>query len=241
MIPRSVVSAPYARGIDDPTPQSAEATSAPTTRSSGDSRSSVRHVVALAALVLAIASGCSGLSSKSDVVVKLEVEDPSAVQRVRHEVLTGAGTWGGTRVAEESTTPEEIALEFSLPGQNLDMAIGALDALDANRVETRIDVDPEQVDRTTTPPEGEDAEPADPVRLRVEVVEASGSSGSLGRMVLAIFSVIGMVATALWVLGLWRRRRDEMDVTMPRVRNIDRVDLREDPPTQETPQVPPGW
>ncbi len=190
-----------------------------------------------AALVLV---GCSGLgSNKADVVLRLEVDDLSALQRTRHEVLTSAGTWGGTRVGEETTEPDETALEFSLPGQNLDMALGALNALDARTVETRIDVDPEQVDRTTTPPDGGEPAEVEDVRLRVEVVEAPPApAGSLGRMVLAVFSVIGMVATVGWILKLWRRRGEALEQRVPRVRNIDRVDLREDPPTQETPQVP---
>ena len=188
-------------------------------------------------------SACSSLGSgKADVVLRLRAEDRSALQRTRHEVLTSAGTWGGTRVGEETTAPDETALEFSLPGHNLDIALGALNALDAETVETHIDVDPEQVDRVTAPPEGEETAEVAPVRLRVEVTEAPAApAGSLGRMVLAIFSVVGMVATAGWILRLWRRRGEALEQRAPRTRNIDRVDLREDPPTQETPQVPPGW
>lgn len=199
--------------------------------------------LALVLVVTAASVGCSGLgSSDADVVLRLEAEDRPALQRTRQEVLASAGTWGGTRVGEETTEPDETAVVFSLPGQNLDMAIGALNALDAETVETRIDVDPEQVDRTTAPPEGEEPAEVEPVRLRVEVVEAPPApAGSLGRMVLAIFSVIGMVATVGWVLKLWRRRGEALERRAPRVRNIDRVDLREDPPTQETPRVPPGW
>ena len=192
---------------------------------------------------MALGAGCSSLGSgKADVVLRLQAEDRAALQRTRHEVLTSAGSWGGTRVGEETTAPDETALEFSLPGQNLDIALGALNALDAETVETHIDVDPEQVDRTTTPPEGEEPAEVAPVRLRVEVTEAPAApTGSLGRMVLAIFSVIGMVATVGWILGQWRRRGEALERRAPRVRNIDRVDLREDPPTQETPQVPPTW
>jgi len=206
-------------------------------------RRAVPRALFAALLLATVGTGCSSLGSdKADVVLRLEAEDRAALQRTRHEVLTSAGTWGGTRVAEESTEPDETALEFSLPGQNLDIALGALNALDAETVETLIDVDPEQVDRTTAPPEGESAGEVPSVRLRVEVTEAAAApAGALGRMVLAIFSVIGMVATAGWVLKLWRRRGEALEQRAPRIRNIDRVDLREDPPTQETPQVPPGW
>ena len=55
---------------------------------------------------------------------------------------------------------------------------------------------------------------------------------------MAVFSVVGIVATVGWIVNWWRRRGDR---TVPPRRNIDRVDLREDPPTQETPRVPPQW
>ncbi len=202
-----------------------------------------RLALVAAAVLAATGAGCSSLGSgDADVVLRLQAEDLSALQRTRHEVLTSAGTWGGTRVGEETTAPDETALEFSLPGQNLDIALGALNALEAETVETHIDVDPEQVDRTTAPAEGEEPAEVAPVRLRVEVTEAPAApTGSLGRMVLAIFSVIGMVATVGWILNLWRRRSQALEQRAPWTRNIDRVDLREDPPTQETPQVPPGW
>jgi hypothetical protein len=71
------------------------------------------------------------------------------------------------------------------------------------------------------------------------VTEASpGGAGALVQLVMAVFSVVGMVATAGWVMRWWRARRPG---TEPPRRNIDRVDLRDDPPTQETPRVPPQW
>ena len=185
-----------------------------------------------------LATGCSDLldTDKADAVVEIEAADQPAVLQTRQEVLAGAPTWGGTRVGEQTTAADSTALEFVLPGANLEMALGALGRLEARVVSTTIDVDAEQIDRPVTSTDGSEAEPEDgTVRLRVEVSEATGAGpGALLRLVMALFSVVGMVATVLWVLGWWRRRGEHV----PPRRRIDRVDLRE-PPTQETPRVPP--
>ena len=142
-------------------------------------------------------------------------------------------------MGEQTTKPTESELEFMLPGENLEMALGALGRLDARVVSTTIDVDAEQIERTTTTDsDGKTEDSTDgQVRLRVEVTEASPTgAGAVLRLVMALFSVIGIVATVMWVLNWWRRR-GEPDAPK---RQIERFDLR-DPPTQETPRVPPQW
>lgn len=193
-------------------------------------------------------AGCSGLldTNSADAVVQIEADDRAQVLLTRQDVLASASTWGGTRVGEQTTEPDQTALEFTLPGENLDLALGAIGQLDARVVSTTIDVDAEQVDRApapAAPAETDAADDADPaaqqVRLRVEVSEAAApGAGAFVQLVMAVFSVIGMVATVSWILGWWRRRGER---TVPPRRNIDRVDLRDDPPTQETPRIPPQW
>jgi hypothetical protein len=197
----------------------------------------------MCAALLWLTTGCSDLldTNKADAVVQIEADDQPAVLQTRQEVLASAPTWGGTRVGEQTTKPTESALEFMLPGENLDMALGALGRLDARVVSTTIDVDADQIERPTTTA-AEDGDTPDPtegqVRLRVEVTEASPTgAGAVVRLVMALFSVVGMIATVMWIVNWWRRRGEHLT---PR-RRIDRVDLREDPPTQETPRVPPQW
>lgn len=196
--------------------------------------------VAVAVLV----GGCSGLldTDSVDAVVQIEADDQAQVLRTRQELLASADTWGGTRVGEQTVAADETALEFTLPGQNLEIALGAIGELDARVVATTIDVDAEQLDRTPpTTAEGETApDPTDTqVRLRVEVTEATpAGAGAFLQLIMAVFSIIGVVATVGWLVSWWRRRGER---TVPPRRNIDRVDLRDDPPTQETPRVPPQW
>ena len=208
------------------------------------SRSPLRRTLAAAAagLLAMTAAGCSDLldTDKADAVVQIEADDQAGVLATRQDVLAEAPTWAGTRVGEETTAADSTALEFMLPGQNLEMALGSLGRLDARVVSTTIDVDVEQIERSTTPPaEGEDPDPTEGmVRLRVEVDEsAAAGPGAALRVVMALFSIVGMVATVSWILSWWRRRGDHV----PPRRRIDRVDLRGDPPTQETPRVPPQW
>jgi hypothetical protein len=197
-----------------------------------------------ACLVLTGLSGCSDLldTNSADAVVQIEADDQEQVLLTRQEVLTSASTWGGTRVGEQTTEANETALEFTLPGENLEIALAAISGLDARVVSTTIDVEADQIDRApTTTVEGD--EPPDPaetqVRLRVEVSEATpAGAGAFLQLLMAVFSVIGIIATVGWIVNWWRRRGDR---TVPPRRNIDRVDLREDPPTQETPRVPPQW
>lgn len=197
-----------------------------------------------AVAVALLVAGCSGLldTDSVDAVVQIEADDQAQVLRTRQELLASAGTWGGTRVGEQTVAADETALEFTLPGQNLDIALGAIGELDARVVATTIDVDAEQLDRTPpTTVEGEPPpEPADTqVRLRVEVTEATpAGAGAFLQLIMVVFSIIGVVATVGWIVGWWRRRGER---TVPPRRNIDRVDLRDDPPTQETPRVPPQW
>ena len=136
-------------------------------------------------LVGFLATSCGDLlaTNQADAVVKIEADDQPAVLQTRQEILASAGTWGGTRVGEETTQPNETALEFSLPGENLEIALGALGRLDARVVATEIDVDAQQIDRAQTPAESTGTatapDPADSkVRLRVEVTQAA-SVGAL--------------------------------------------------------------
>jgi hypothetical protein len=190
--------------------------------------------------------GCSDLldRSRADVVVRLEAADEPAVTRVRQDALAGAPAWGGVRVGERTGDVGESALEFTLPGENLDLALGALRDLDARVVSTEIDVDAEQIERTTTTAAGEAARnaPAEAgrVRLRVEVTRAApGGADAAARTVMSVFSIIGLIATVRWIREMVRSRRRRRE--RPRTRRIERLDLRDDPPTQENPRVPPGW
>jgi hypothetical protein len=173
----------------------------------------------------------------ADATVRLDVADRNQALRLRQEVLQQASSWGGIRVGEESAEQEgDITLEFSLPGRNLDTALGNIGTLDAERRSTSIDVDPEDVDRTATTVAGTPSEGSDGrITLRVEISsEQDAGAGALLRLVMAIFSVVGMVATALWIGNAWKRRFGRHDP--PRTpRTI--VDIS-DPPTEETPRVP---
>lgn len=188
--------------------------------------------------------GCSDLLSdqKVDVVIELEADDQSQVVRTRQEVLASAPSWSGTRVAERTAGADQTSLEFTLPGDALDVALSTLGQLDARVVSTEIDVDAEQIERTPTTLD-EQGNPPDPagrtVRLRVLVTEAApAGAGPLLQVVMVLFSLVGMVATVGWILRWWRSRGER---TLGPRRVIDRVDLRDDPPTEETPRVPPQW
>ena len=193
----------------------------------------------VAALVGApwLLAGCSGLTDQADATVVLQAEDQPAVLRLRQELLDQAGSWGGVRVGESTAEQQgDTALTFSLPGQNLDAALGSIGRLDARIASTSIDVKPEQVDRNAPPTTsgGGDTGP-ERIRLRVEIgAEDTAGAGAVLRLVMAVFSVVGMVATALWVLNWWRRRHGDP----PEGRRARVVDITGDPPTQETPQVP---
>ena len=191
-----------------------------------------------------LAAGCSDLldTKRADAVVQIEADDQSQVLRTRQEVLASAPTWDGTRVGEETVEANETALEFTLPGANLETALGAIGQLDARVVTTTIDVDATQVDRgpTTTSTDGSSEDPSErQVRLRVEVTETGpAGAASVLRVIVVVFSIVGVVATFRWLAGWFAARRRR---AAPQRRRIDRVDLREGPPTRETPQVPPQW
>lgn len=216
-------------------------------------RTSLSAGVALAALVAVLLAGCSGLlgASSADVVVQLEAKDQRQVKRVRSDVLSSASTWGGVRVGEQTGDVGDSALEFTLPGANLDIALGSLGDVDARVVSTEIDVDPAQIERPSTPAAegGSDQEAtAGQVRLRVEVsAEPEGGLGSIVRLAMSVFSLIGVVATYRWLRDAFgrrtgeRRTRNTPSVGTRTRRSIDRFDLRDDPPTQETPRIPPQW
>jgi hypothetical protein len=187
------------------------------------------------AIVLGVAA-CSDLGNDADATVRIDASDRNQALRLRQDVLQQASTWGGVRVGEQTAEQEgDITLTFSLPGRNLDTALGNIGTLDAERRSTSIDVDREDVDRTATTVAGTPAEGSDgQITLRVEIAsEPEAGAGALLRLVMAVFSVVGMVATALWVANAWKRRFGRAEPTRP-PRNID----LSDPPTEETPRVP---
>jgi len=201
-------------------------------------------LIGVCAVTAIVGTACSDLldTNTADAVIQIEADDQPAVLTTRQEVLASAPEWGGKRVAEQTMTPDETALEFMLPGEKLEIALGALDRLEARIVSTTIEVDSAQIERATTTTADGTPAAADPedgqVRLRVEIEQARpAGAGALLRVVMALFSIVGMVATVMWILNWWRRRGEDL----PPRRRIDRVDLRGDPPTQETPRVPPQW
>ncbi|MEX0767356.1 MAG: hypothetical protein WD029_02680 [Microthrixaceae bacterium] len=219
----------------------------------------VLGVVGMFACVL-LATSCGDLlsSNQADAVVKIEADDQPAVLQTRQEILTSAASWGGTRVGEETTQPNQTALEFSLPGENLEIALGALGRLDARVVATEIDVEAQQIDRSqssaTSSESGETSDSASPakpaenkVRLRVEVTQAaSAGTGGFLRLIMAIFSLIGMVATAMWITNKVKgRSKPKSRPPRRRIATSTSSSFEDpptlDPPTQETPRVPPQW
>lgn len=193
--------------------------------------------------VIALATGaCSELGNRADATVKIDARDRPEALRLRQELLDQSSTWGGIRIGERTVEQEgDISLTFSLPGKNLDAALGSINHLDAQIDSTDIDVDRTDVDRTATTvatgtSRGTDANASDG-QIRLQVLIASKpdtGAGALLRLVMAVFSVIGMVATVLWVKSLWKRRFPK-DPPERRRRTI--VDIS-DPPTAETPIVP---
>ncbi len=199
--------------------------------------------------LLLAAAGCSDLGNQADATIRIDAEDRNQALQLRQELLQQAPSWGGVRVGEDTAEKEgEISLTFSLPGRNLDAAIGGIQSMDADVDSTSIDVDRKDVERTTTtagasggtPSESDDGE----ITLRVDVTAApeAAGAGAVLRLLMAVFSVIGMVASALWISHAWKRRFGREESPRPRRRiggadlDVD-VDLS-DPPTQETPRVP---
>lgn len=199
---------------------------------------------------LTILAGCSDLGNQADATIRIDAQDRNQALQLRQELLQQAPSWGGVRVGEDTAEKEgEISLTFSLPGRNLDAAIGGIQSMDADVDSTSIDVEREDVERTTTTASssGSSSQTADDgeITLRVDVTAApeAAGAGAVLRLLMAIFSVIGMVATALWISQAWKRRFGREDPPRPRRRiggaDLDDVDVDlSDPPTQETPRVP---
>lgn len=186
--------------------------------------------------------GCSDLTQQADATVDIAAADSNQATQLRQDLLQRAPSWGGVRVGEDTSEQRgDISLTFSLPGRNLDAALGAIHALDADIESQSIDVERGDVERTTTSQAGTPSADDDgQVTLEVNIgsqPDAAGA-GALLRLVMAVFSIIGMVSTVLWIGRAWKRRFGTEDAPRPRRRNID-VDIS-DPPTQETPQVPRG-
>ncbi|HTN99601.1 MAG TPA: hypothetical protein VL068_02900 [Microthrixaceae bacterium] len=187
---------------------------------------------------------CSDLLSadKPDAVVKIEADGTKSVDEIRKEVKDNAKTWNGVRVAEDTTDTKKMYVEFTLPGTQLDTATSELGRVGGEAKSTKIDVDEEKLSDTPSTKQSDGTEASGEsgrVRLRVEITDRSGSSGLttvLGAAML-LFSIIGLITSIRWSLrklGLGSRS----DGT-PRSRRVERPDLDLDPPTQETPVVPP--
>ena len=148
-----------------------------------------------------------------------------------------------------SDSDRDSVLVFSLPGPNLDAALGGLNRLDATIESTDIDVDPEKLDRsvTTTIASGTAAETeSQNIRLKVQIEAARGAGfGGFFRLLMAIFSVVGVIVTFRWAVRGWRHLEDRW-----RARRDDRRDDGPGGPTGRTtrtdrmgrsdPSVPPS-
>ncbi len=196
-----------------------------------------------ALVVVALATGaCSELGNRADATVKIDARDRPEALRLRQELLDQSSTWGGIRIGERTVEQEgDISLTFSLPGKNLDAALGSINHLDAQIDSTDIDVDRTDVDRTVTTVTTGTSRDADAaasdgqIRLRVEIAATpEPGAGAFLRLVMAVFSVIGMVATVMWISHAWGRRFPKEP---PERRRRTIVDIS-DPPTAETPIVP---
>lgn len=202
----------------------------------------------IGALLVAGSGGCGAVTGRADATLELSVPSPSDVADLSTQVMNLAPSWGATRVGETSEEGGDVAtLTFSLPGPRLDQAVTALENIDgAEVVSTDIAVDFGQIDRAAAEPE--------PVELQV-VMESraspSGGAGPLLRLVMALFSVVGMLALAWWAWERWQDRRDERLPSMSdgAVRRVRRpvTDLRDGtdrwgdghgPDTQENPTIP---
>lgn len=204
---------------------------------------SARLLTALAATaigLLVVLTGCSDLTDRADATVTIDAQDRAHALRLRQELLDQSSSWGGVRVGERTTERDgDASLTFSLPGRNLDAALGSIRRLDGELDSTRIDVDRSEIDRnapSTSAPAGTRSDADDgEITLRVDVQSSTpAGAGAFVRLVMSLFSVVGMVATVMWIGNAWRRR-------FPRERPPQRrrvIDLGGDPPTEQTPTVP---
>jgi len=195
-------------------------------------------LIVLGALITV--SGCSDLTDRADVTITIDAQDRAHALRLRQELLDQASSWSGVRVGERTTERDgDTSLTFSLPGRNLDAALGSIQRLDGEMDSTRIDVDRSEVDRntpSTSAPAGTRSAADDgEITLRVDIQSSTrAGAGAFLRLLMSLFSVIGMVATVMWIGNAWRRR-------FPRPRPPARrrvIDLGGDPPTEQTPMVP---
>jgi hypothetical protein len=213
--------------------------------------------VALALACTVVAAGCSDIGNHADATVSIQAKDTDDALQLRQKLLSQAQTWGGARIGEQTDEQDgDVSLTFSLPGRNLDGAIDAVRAMGAQVDSTSVDVNREEIDRTTstkpdksTPTDTSDAHDGE-VTLQVKVTASPkpAGAGAALRLIMAIFSLVGMAATTKWVADKWRQRfghpedrrraRRRVGEPDPLVPSAD-IDLS-DPPTQETPRVPRG-
>ncbi len=204
--------------------------------------------MAVTATVLCL-SGCADLldTNKPDAVVSIPVAGTRSIEEVRKEVKDETARLGGVRVGEDTTEEDQITLEFMLPGRNLDAVMAMLERLDPDAVSTEVNVEESKLTEDTTGSAGDDGaskksardDEAGRVRLRVEISKDAGSSAvvtAFGALVLFL-SVIGLFSSGKWLLRKFRRDHRPRDY--PAARRVGRPDLDSDPPTQETPLVPP--
>ncbi len=213
--------------------------------------------MALTLAVAVAASGCSDLGNHADATVSIQANDASDALQLRQKLLSQAQTWGGARIGEKTEEQSgDVSLTFSLPGRNLDGAIDAVRAMGAQVDSTSVDVNRDEIERTTSTkpdkPASGSADAAHDGEVTLQVVVTADSqpagAGAALRLIMAIFSLVGMAATVRWVADRWRqrfghtqdrrRRRRRISDPDPLDPSVD-IDLS-DPPTQETPRVPRG-
>lgn len=213
------------------------------------------------ALVIAlVAAGCSDIGNRADATVSIQAKDVNDALQVRQKLLAQAQTWGGARIGEQTDEQEgNVSLTFSLPGRNLDGAIDAVRAMGPQVDSTSVDVDRNEIERTTTtkPNKGATSATTDAtdatdgeVTLQVKVAAnpAPAGAGAALRLIMAIFSLIGIAASTKWVADKYKQRfghPDDRRRSRRRIGEPDPIDPScdidlSDPPTQETPHVPPA-
>ena len=107
--------------------------------------------MALTLAVAVAASGCSDLGNHADATVSIQANDASDALQLRQKLLSQAQTWGGARICEKAEEQSgDVSLTFSLPGRNLDGAIDAVRAMGAQVDSTSVDVNRDEIERTTS-------------------------------------------------------------------------------------------
>jgi hypothetical protein len=189
-------------------------------------------LIGLAAFVVAGVGGCDELVRRDpEVVVRLEAPRELIEPRLVPEFRDLAGSWGATRVGESTDESGDASLTFSLPAARVDQALTAIrqvGSTDGVRiVSTAVDLEPTRVDAAPEP-DGTGPAAAD-VELRIDMSSGGPEAGTgvMVRFVMALFSVVGMLATPyllwLWWTGRTRRPADDATDSSPPPRGTDWV------------------